>query len=102
MKDKNGNISVDDLKMFVLNTCHDPIIHKRISKKDIEAFLSAFVYNAYGSTNVDTVAKLVFTDENYVAKQLSRKTRANPPPDEVNLELNQFGSEVPMTPPKSS
>lgn len=78
---------MDDLKNFVLDTCKEQIINKRISKKDVEAFLSAFVYNAYGATNVDTVSKLVFTDENYVAKKLSRKTRPNPPPEEVNAEM---------------
>lgn len=87
--DKNGNISVDDLKSFVLNSCKDQIIHRSISKKDVEAFLSAFIYNAYGATNVESVSKLIFTNENYVAKQLSRKIRANPPPDEVNADLEQ-------------
>ena len=85
--DKNENVSVDDLKNFVLTSCKDQIIHKHIAKKDIEAFLSAFVYNAYGATNVDSVAKMVFTEENYVAKKLSRKTRPNPPPDEVNADM---------------
>jgi hypothetical protein len=33
------------------------------------------------------VSKVVFTNENYVAQKLSRKTRPNPPPDEVNAEL---------------
>lgn len=87
MQDKNDNISVDDLKNFVLDTCKDQIIHRQISKKDVEAFLSAFVYNTYGATNIGSVAKMVFTNENYVAKQLSRKTRPNPPPDEVNAEM---------------
>ena len=87
VSDKNENVSVDDLKNFVLTSCKDQIIHKHIAKKDIEAFLSAFVYNAYGATNVDSVAKMVFTEENYVAKKLSRKTRPNPPPDEVNADM---------------
>ena len=60
---------------------------RSVTKKDIEAFLSAFVYNAYGATSMNSVAKLVFTNENYIAKQLSRKTRPNPPPDEVNAEI---------------
>jgi hypothetical protein len=87
IEDKNGNISVDDLKNFVLDTCKDQIIHRSISKKDVEAFLSAFIYNAYGATNVESVSNMIFTDENYVAKNLSRKIRANPPPEGVNSEL---------------
>jgi Ca2+-binding EF-hand superfamily protein len=87
VQDKNNNISVDKLKNFVLDSCKDQIIHRKISKKDVEAFLSAFNYNTYGATNIDSVSKLVFTNENYVAQKLSRKTRPNPPPDEVNAEL---------------
>jgi len=63
------------------------MIQRNISKKDVEAFLSAFNYNAYGATNIETVSKLVFTNDNYVSKELSRKTRANPPPDAVNTDM---------------
>lgn len=63
------------------------MVHRDIGKKDIEAFLSAFNYNAYGATNIDNVAKIVFTNDNYVSKELARKTRANPPPDAVNTEM---------------
>jgi hypothetical protein len=49
-QDKNGNLSVDDLKTFILTTCKDQIIHRHLNKKDVEAFLSAFNYNAYGAT----------------------------------------------------
>ena len=82
--DKNGNLSVDDLKSFVLHTCKEQIIHRHLNKKDVEAFLSAFNYNAYGATQIDSVSKMVFTNDNYVSKELSRKIRANPPPDGVN------------------
>lgn len=67
VQDKNNNISVDDLKNFVLDTCKDQIIHRKISKKDVEAFLSAFNYNTYGATNLESISKVVFTNENYVA-----------------------------------
>ena len=63
------------------------MVHRNISKKDVEAFLSAFNYNAYGATNIEHVAKLVFTNDNYVSKELARKTRANPPPDAVNTDM---------------
>lgn len=51
--DANGNISVDALKHFVLTQCKDAIVSQKLAKKDIESFLSAFIYNAYGSTNAD-------------------------------------------------
>jgi uncharacterized protein YdcH (DUF465 family) len=85
--EKNGNMSVDELKAWVIQACKDQMVHRDIGKKDIEAFLSAFNYNAYGATNIDNVAKIVFTNDNYVSKELARKTRANPPPDAVNTEM---------------
>lgn len=36
---------------------------------------------------------MVFTDENYVAKKLSRKTRPNPPPDVVNQIVDDGSAE---------
>ena len=88
--DKNGNVSVEQLKQFVLTHCKDEMVTKKLTKRDIEGFLSAFIYNAYGSTNVETIAPLVFTEENYVAKRLNHRNRANPPPPEVNGDLDLY------------
>ena len=49
--DKHGNISVDQLKDFILHECEDDIMNRRVTKRDVEGFLSAFNYNMYGSTN---------------------------------------------------
>ena len=62
---------------------------KKLCKADIEGFLSSFIYNTYGSTNVATIAPLIFTDDNYVAKKLNHRTRGNPPPPEVNGDIDQ-------------
>jgi hypothetical protein len=86
-QDKNGNISVDEIKNWVLQACKEQMVQRNINKKDVEAFLSAFNYNAYGATNIESVSKMVFTNDNYVSKELSRKIRANPPPDAVNIEM---------------
>jgi hypothetical protein len=56
------------------------MINKKLQKRDIEGFLSAFIYNAYGATNIGNVAPLVFTDDNYVSKKLNNRVRGNPPP----------------------
>lgn len=67
------------------------MINKKLNKKDIEGFLSSFIYNVYGSTNAENIPGLVFTDENYIAKKLNHRVRGNPPPPEVNgetLEVN--------------
>ena len=66
------------------------MITKKLNKKDIESFLSSFIYNAYGATNANQIANLVFTEDNYVAKTLSSKIRANPPPPEVNGDLDLY------------
>lgn len=50
--------------------------------------MSAFVYNKYGSTNIDKIAPLVFeTNANALSLAISSKVRANPPPEFVNEEL---------------
>ena len=87
VSDKNGNITVDQFKQFVLTHLKDDMINKHINKKDVEGFLSAFIYNAYGATNVNNIAPLVFTDDNFVAKKLNHRVRGNPPPPEVNGDI---------------
>lgn len=49
------------------------MVSKKVTKSDVEGFLSAFIYNAYGATNANNVAPLIFTDENYVAKKLNNR-----------------------------
>ena len=63
---------------------------KKISKSDIEGFLSSFIYNAYGATNASSIANLIFTDDNYVSTKLNNRTRANPPPPDVNGDLDLY------------
>jgi hypothetical protein len=78
------------LKSFVLANVKDEMATKKINKKDVEGFLSAFIYNAYGATNANSIAPLIFTDENYVAKKLNNRTRGNPPPPDVNGDLDLY------------
>ena len=66
------------------------MINKRLTKRDIEGFLSAFIYNNYGATNFNQIAPLVFTDDNVVAKTLNHRVRANPPPVDANGELDLY------------
>ena len=58
--DANGNISVDQLKNFVLTHCEDDLMNRRLVKKDIESFLSSFNYNQYGATDINGISKMVF------------------------------------------
>jgi Ca2+-binding EF-hand superfamily protein len=86
--DANNNLNVDDFKAFVVDSCREELIERKIDKKDIEGFLSAFTFNNHGATDVEKVAPLVFeTDVNKVATNLTTRVRANPPPALANEEL---------------
>jgi len=86
--DKNGNISVEEMKTLIQETCNEEVLKRRLSKKDIEGFLSSFKYNVHGATDVATIAPLVFEkDSNKLALALASKKRTNPPPAYVNEDL---------------
>ena len=90
--DKHGNISVDQLKDFILHQCEDDIMNRRVTKRDVEGFLSAFNYNMYGSTNMSDATKLIFTQDNEIQKKLACRIRPNAPPEE--LENNMKPADV--------
>lgn len=86
--DQNGNLSLEDFKAFMVDQCREELIARKVSKQDIEGFLSAFVFNNHGSTNVEAVAPLVFEkDPNQLSLTLTTRVRANPPPALVNEDL---------------
>ena len=86
--DKNGNISVDEFKFLIKDCLTEEVISRRLTKKDLEGFLSAFKYNRHGATDISTIAPIVFEkDTNKLTVALSTKTRANPPPGFVNMDL---------------
>jgi Ca2+-binding EF-hand superfamily protein len=86
--DANGNISVDELKDFVLELCEQDLVEKKLHKKDIEGFLSAFNYNTYGATNIDEVTSLVYTRDDLIQLRLAERKRANPPPEDLNKGIS--------------
>lgn len=49
--------------------------------------MSAFSYNTYGSTNINSIAKLVFTRDDMIPDKLAERKWANPPPNDVNKEI---------------
>jgi len=63
------------------------MINLKVTKRDIEGFLSAFSYNAYGSTNIDSIAKLIFTRDDQIPDKLAVRQWANPPPNDVNKDI---------------
>jgi Ca2+-binding EF-hand superfamily protein len=86
--DANQNLNVDDFKAFVVEQCREELIERKVSKQDVESFMSAFTFNNHGATCVEKVAPLVFeTDVNKVATNLTTRVRANPPPALANEDL---------------
>jgi len=83
--DKNGNISVDEMKAMINETCSEEVLKRRLSKRDLEGFLSSFKYNIHGATDVGSIAPLVFeNDTNKVTLAINSRKRTNPPPAFIN------------------
>lgn len=87
--DSNGNVSVDQLKEFVVNLCAQDMIDKKLSKRDVEGFLSAFCYNAYGATNINSISEMVFTKDDQITEKLAERKWANPPPSDCNKDFQR-------------
>ena len=61
------------------------MLKRRLSKQDLEGFLSAFKYNMHGATDLNSIAPIVFEkDTNKLALAISNRVRTNPPPMFVN------------------
>ena len=74
-------------------TCNEEILKRKLTKQDLEGFLSAFKYNVHGATDIGSIAPIVFEkDTTRLALSLTNKVRTNPPPMFVNQELAQLGS----------
>ena len=74
---------------MINDTCSQEVTQRRLSKKDLEGFLSSFKYNIHGATDISTIAPLVFEkDANKLTLAISQKQRTNPPPGFVNQELS--------------
>jgi len=86
--DPHGNVSVDQLRDFVLGLCEKELIARTILKKDVEGFLSAFNYNQYGATNINDVAGLVFTRDDEIPQRLAERKRPNAPPQDLNKDVD--------------
>ena len=80
-------MTVDQLRDFVLSMVETDMINQSISKREVEGFLSAFHYNAYGSTNIDEISKLIYTRDDQISNKLAERKWANPPPEDVNKEI---------------
>ena len=67
------------------------MIDKKISKRDVEGFLSAFSYNAYGATNISQISEMIFTRDDLISDKLAERKWANPPPSDCNKDFQREG-----------
>ena len=88
--DRNGNVNVAELKNFVLTTLKDDILAKRVTKRDIEGFLSSFIYNGYGETDQGGISNHIFTRDNIADTNLNHRVRGNPPPVDTMGEFDLY------------
>lgn len=73
---------------MIAETCTEEVTKRRLTKRDLEGFLSSFKYSVHGATDITAIAPLVFEkDTNKLALALSCNKRTNPPPVNINEEL---------------
>lgn len=71
------------------------MIARKVTKQDIEGFMSAFVFNQHGGTAITNVAPLVFEKDPIALNRIiNTRVRANPPPAVLNQGLETANSEV--------
>ena len=72
----------------MVEQCREELIARKVTKQDIEGFLSSFVFNNHGFTDINAVGPFVYeTDPNKLSTTLTTRVRANPPPVVLNGEL---------------
>lgn len=76
------------MQAFIIDTCKEDLKSRYITKQDVEGFLSSFVYNRYGGTDIKKVAPLIWEQNPQELNNLSKvHVRAVPPPHVVNGEF---------------
>ena len=101
-KDKNGNLSVDEFRDFIIETCQEDIVNRDVQKEDVEGFLSAFTFNNHGGTAIEQVAPAIFEkDFKKLALVMSQKMRGNPPPAQINHSYDAIEAKVLDSQPES-
>jgi len=84
--DEYGNVNVKALEEYLLNICKTELDKRVISRKDIEGFLSSFVYNASKMTDGEEVIDRVFSNITQIYKQIYKTQK--PLPQNVTTQLS--------------
>ncbi|CAG9331933.1 unnamed protein product [Blepharisma stoltei] len=84
----NSRISIEKLNELVIGTLDDQSSAK-ITQKDLEGFLSSFIYNKDKEIGADTVANAVFVNDQIFADEAQKRYRSLPP----NRETKSYTEE---------
>eukprot|EP00831_Metopus_contortus_P001674 TRINITY_DN10601_c0_g1_i2.p1 TRINITY_DN10601_c0_g1~~TRINITY_DN10601_c0_g1_i2.p1 ORF type:complete len:208 (+),score=58.51 TRINITY_DN10601_c0_g1_i2:127-750(+) len=89
--DSYGNVAASELEKYFSDTLKDNLNKREVSRRDLEGFLSAFLYNRYKMTNVNRIAPMAFSDDTEISKKILSIERANPPPAKIaeNTQKNE-------------
>lgn len=85
--DKNGTVDLNEFQKLIITTLKEPIENSTIAKKDVECFLSNFLYNKYGHTAVEEVAPRIFASTEEYNRIIDHFRKPQPPPARVNSGL---------------
>lgn len=77
-KAQNSVISLNQLKDYVVDKLQEKKTMK-ITKKELEGFLSSYIYNKDGVTPVEEVAKNIFMEDTKASFELHKYKRSVPP-----------------------
>jgi Ca2+-binding EF-hand superfamily protein len=81
--DSYGNVSVEALEKYFIEICKEELAKHLLSRRDLEGFLSSFVYNRYKMTNINDITPQVFRDNNSIITNIYTVQRPGPPPDDL-------------------
>jgi hypothetical protein len=59
--ERKRTVNADRIRDFIIESCPEEIQYRKIDKKDVEAFMSSFVYNKQGATKSRWISELVFS-----------------------------------------
>lgn len=79
--DSYGNVSAQALETHFIEICKEELDKRVVSRKDLEGFLSSFVYNKYKMTNINEITPQVFRDNTSIITNIYSVQRPGPPPD---------------------
>eukprot|EP01022_Parablepharisma_sp_SALTPOND_P002130 TRINITY_DN1087_c0_g1_i1.p1 TRINITY_DN1087_c0_g1~~TRINITY_DN1087_c0_g1_i1.p1 ORF type:complete len:796 (-),score=97.69 TRINITY_DN1087_c0_g1_i1:2456-4753(-) len=82
--DEYGNVHSQQLEEYLLNVCKDQLIKRELDRGDLEGFLSALVYNKHKTTDINSLAPLVFSDDTQISKKIYSLQRPMPPPTDIS------------------